>query len=172
MELRLGTSVEMARTMAVNAIVVAEMFYLLNNRFLMAPVLNRIGLFGNRIALLTVVACVALQLAFTYAPAMNAFFGSTPLGYVEWIKAAGWVRWSSSLWRSRKPSCGDIGPGGERRATRVIAVQDIARQARRLPRVHSRDACCRRFFCPEDGRLGPTRRQSLVSHRSITRIRP
>lgn len=88
-ELHQGTSVEMARTMAVNAIVVAEMFYLLNNRFLMAPVLNRIGLFGNRIALLTVVACVALQMAFTYAPAMNAFFGSTPLGYVEWIKAAG-----------------------------------------------------------------------------------
>jgi hypothetical protein len=28
-------------------------------------------------------------LAFTYAPPMNAFFGSTPLGHVEWLKAAG-----------------------------------------------------------------------------------
>ncbi|WP_235733957.1 cation-transporting P-type ATPase [Mycolicibacterium austroafricanum] len=88
-ELRLGTSVETARTMAVNAIVVAEMFYLLNNRFLLEPVLNRIGLFGNKIALATVVACATLQLAFTYAPPMNAFFGSTPLGHVEWLKAAG-----------------------------------------------------------------------------------
>jgi len=87
-ELRSGTSVETARTMAVNAIVVAEMFYLLNNRFLLEPVLNRIGLFGNKIAFATVVACTALQLVFTYAPAMNAVFGSTPLGYVDWIKAA------------------------------------------------------------------------------------
>ncbi|KWX57155.1 cation-transporting P-type ATPase [Mycobacterium sp. NAZ190054] len=87
-ELSLGTSVETARTMAVNAIVVAEMFYLLNNRFLLEPVLNRIGLFGNKIAFATVVACTVLQLAFTYAPVMNAVFGSTPLGYVEWIKAA------------------------------------------------------------------------------------
>lgn len=87
-ELRSGTSVETARTMAVNAIVAAEMFYLLNNRFLLEPVLNRIGLFGNKIAFATVVACTALQLVFTYAPAMNAVFGSTPLGYVDWIKAA------------------------------------------------------------------------------------
>ena len=88
-ELNRGTSVETARTMAVNAIVVAEMFYLLNNRFLLRPVLNRIGLFGNKIALATVVACAALQLAFTYAPVMNRIFGSTPLGYGEWLRAAG-----------------------------------------------------------------------------------
>lgn len=88
-ELNRGTSVETARTMAVNAIVVAEMFYLLNNRFLLRPVLNRIGLFGNKIALATVVACAALQLAFTYAPVMNKIFGSTPLGYGEWLRAAG-----------------------------------------------------------------------------------
>lgn len=88
-ELNRGTSIETARTMAVNAIVVAEMFYLLNNRFLLRPVLNRIGLFGNKIALATVVACGALQLAFTYAPFMNQVFGSTPLGYGEWLRAAG-----------------------------------------------------------------------------------
>ena len=87
-ELRLGTSIDTARTMAVNAIVVAEMFYLLNNRFLIEPVFNRVGLFGNRIVLATVLACLALQLAFTYTPAMNAIFGSTPLGHVEWVKAA------------------------------------------------------------------------------------
>ncbi|WP_326548354.1 cation-transporting P-type ATPase [Mycolicibacterium sp. ND9-15] len=88
-ELRQGTSVETARTMAVNAIVVAEMFYLLNNRFLLEPVLNRVGLFGNRIAFATVVACVALTALFTYTPAMNAVFGSAPLTWVDWLKAAG-----------------------------------------------------------------------------------
>jgi magnesium-transporting ATPase (P-type) len=87
-ELDRGTSIETARTMAVNAIVVAEMFYLLNNRFLLAPVLNRAGLFGNKIALATVLACAALQLGFTYLPAMNAVFGSAPLGYGDWLKAA------------------------------------------------------------------------------------
>ncbi len=36
-ELQAGTSVEYARTMAVNAVVMAEMFYLLNSRFILAP---------------------------------------------------------------------------------------------------------------------------------------
>ncbi|MGV0853157.1 cation-transporting P-type ATPase [Mycolicibacterium phlei] len=88
-ELRSGTSVETARTMAVNAIVVAEMFYLLNNRFLLKPVLNWTGLFGNRIAFATVVACVGLTALFTYSPVMNATFDTTPLGWVDWVKAAG-----------------------------------------------------------------------------------
>lgn len=89
LELRAGTSVETARTMAVNAIVVAEMFYVLNNRYLLAPVLNWTGLFGNKVAVAAVAACVGLQLAFTYLPAMNSVFGSTPLGHLDWLKAAG-----------------------------------------------------------------------------------
>jgi len=88
-ELRNGTSVQTARTMAVNAIVVAEMFYLLNNRFLLKPVLNWSGLFGNRVAFATVVACVLLTALFTYAPVMNATFDTTPLGLLDWVKAAG-----------------------------------------------------------------------------------
>ena len=51
-ELSQGSSLETARTMAVNAIVVAEMFYLLNSRHVLASVLNREGLTGNRVALL------------------------------------------------------------------------------------------------------------------------
>lgn len=88
-ELQSGTSLETARTMAVNAIVVSEMFYLLNNRFLIQPVLNRIGLLGNRVALACVAACIGLQLAFTYLPVFNAVFGTTPLGVAEWSKAVG-----------------------------------------------------------------------------------
>jgi len=87
-ELELGPSIETARTMAVNAIVAAAMFYLLNNRYLTEPVLNRAGLLGNRVALATVAACVGLTALFTYAPFMNWIFGSAPLGWSDWVKVA------------------------------------------------------------------------------------
>jgi len=85
-ELQAGTSVEYARTMAVNAVVMAEMFYLLNSRFILAPVASRAGLFGNPYALLAIAACVPLQLAFTYAAPMQAIFGSTGLAGDDWLK--------------------------------------------------------------------------------------
>jgi len=88
-ELSLGTSVETARTMAVNAIVVAEMFYLINSRHVLASVLNREGLTGNPKALLAIAACIPLQLAFTHLPAMQAIFGSTDLDLLEWLKVLG-----------------------------------------------------------------------------------
>src|SRR5690606_4932050 len=43
-----GTSLAFARTAAVNAMVVGEIFYLLNARFHVAPALTREGLFGSR----------------------------------------------------------------------------------------------------------------------------
>ena len=88
-ELSHGSSLETARTMAVNAIVVAEMFYLLNSRHVLASVLNREGLTGNRVALLAIAACVPLQLAFTHLPVMQGIFGSTDLHLTEWLKVLG-----------------------------------------------------------------------------------
>jgi magnesium-transporting ATPase (P-type) len=88
-ELAAGTSLETARTMAVNAVVVAEMFYLLNSRFIFAPVLGRGGLLGNRYVLLAIAACIPLQLAFTYAPFMQGIFGSAGLTPLEWLKVLG-----------------------------------------------------------------------------------
>ena len=85
-ELSLGTSLETARTMAVNGIVVAEMFYLINSRHVLGSVLNWEGLTGNRVVLLAIALCVPLQLAFTYLPAMQAIFGSTGLEATEWLK--------------------------------------------------------------------------------------
>ena len=86
-ELRGGNSIETARTMAVNAIVAAEMFYLFNSRYLYASVLNRAGLFGNRYVLASVAACVVLQLLFTHTPIMHAIFGSAHLSPGEWLRA-------------------------------------------------------------------------------------
>ena len=88
-ELSDGTSLETARTMAVNAVVAAEMFYLLNSRHTLKTVLNREGLFGNPYVLLAIAACVPLQLAYTHLPLMQAVFDSTDLSALEWCKVIG-----------------------------------------------------------------------------------
>lgn len=85
-ELNAGTDVETARTMAVNAVVVAEMFYLFNSRFILQSVASPAGLLGNRYVLLAVAACIPLQLAFTHLPVMQAIFGSADLSPLEWGK--------------------------------------------------------------------------------------
>ena len=62
------------------------MFYLINSRYILAPVISREGLTGNRYILLAIAACIPLQLAFTHAPVMQSIFGSTHLSMVEWVK--------------------------------------------------------------------------------------
>ncbi|WP_418646670.1 cation-transporting P-type ATPase [Thauera butanivorans] len=84
-ELDKGTSIETARTMAVNAVVAAEMFYLVNSRFILAPA----RLSGNRYVLLAIAACIPLQLAFTHLPLMQGIFGSDDLTLLEWAKVLG-----------------------------------------------------------------------------------
>jgi magnesium-transporting ATPase (P-type) len=88
-ELDNGTSLETARTIAVNAVVVAEMFYLINSRYILASVANWQGLIGNRYVLLAIVACIPLQIAYTHAPVMQSIFDSTDLSALEWIKVLG-----------------------------------------------------------------------------------
>lgn len=85
-ELNMGTPLDTARTMAVNAVVVAEVFYLLNSRFILAPVLTREGLTGNRYVLYAIALCVAQQLAYTHAPLLQNIFSSTDLTLMEWSK--------------------------------------------------------------------------------------
>jgi len=85
-ELERGASLETARTMAVSAVVVSEMFYLLNSRHIYRSVLTREGLFGNRYVLIALVACAGLQLAYTHAGPLQAVFGSTHLSPGEWLR--------------------------------------------------------------------------------------
>ena len=75
--------------MAVNAVVAAEMFYLLNSRYILAPVTNREGLTGNPYVLAAIAACIALQIAYTHTPFMQAVFGLTHLSTLEWVKVLG-----------------------------------------------------------------------------------
>lgn len=79
-----GTGLEEARTVAVNALVIAEAFYLLNARFLTASVLNRSGLLGNRYVLVAIALVVCFQLLFTYLPLMQGFFGTAAIDAAAW----------------------------------------------------------------------------------------
>lgn len=85
-EMQRGTSLESARTMAVNTVVMCEMFYLLSSRHIFASVLYRGGLLGNPTVLLAIAACLALQLLYTYAPPLQQVFGATALAADEWLR--------------------------------------------------------------------------------------
>jgi magnesium-transporting ATPase (P-type) len=78
-----GMEIEKARTMAVNTLVVLEVFYLFSVRFLRTPSLTLRGIIGTPVVLISVSAVVVLQLLFTYAPFMGQFFETRPIGLVE-----------------------------------------------------------------------------------------
>lgn len=85
-ELEQGASIEAARTMAVNAIVISEIVYLVCSRHIVSSVLNREGLMGNPYVLVTMGVCALLQLAYTHLGFMQAIFASTDLSLQEWGK--------------------------------------------------------------------------------------
>ncbi|MGD9727668.1 MAG: cation-transporting P-type ATPase [Nitrospiraceae bacterium] len=85
-ELHSGAALETARTMAVSAVVAAEMFYLLNSRHIFASVMSYEGLFGNLYVPIVIAACAALQAAYVYAAPLQKIFGSTGLTAGEWLK--------------------------------------------------------------------------------------
>ncbi|HET9067573.1 MAG TPA: HAD-IC family P-type ATPase [Amaricoccus sp.] len=74
-----GDELAYARTLVVNMIVVAEIFYLFNVRYLHMRSLTWRGALGTPAVLLAIAAVVAGQLAFTYAPFMQAIFDSRPV---------------------------------------------------------------------------------------------
>ena len=79
-----GAAVEVARTVAINTLVTGELVYLFNSRYLLEPVFNRAGLLGSRAVLIAVAVLVVLQGLFTYAPPMQALFGTAAIGWDEW----------------------------------------------------------------------------------------
>jgi magnesium-transporting ATPase (P-type) len=83
-ELDRGESLATARTMAVNALVMGEMAYLFNCRYLLGPVRNWRDFSGNPYVLLTIAVLVVIQLAFTYLPFMQELFGVVALDAAAW----------------------------------------------------------------------------------------
>lgn len=81
-----GVDIEFARTAALNTLVMGQVFYLFNSRFLLDSVLSVKGLFGSRAVLIAVSTLVVLQLAFTYTTPMQALFGTAAIGFAEWVR--------------------------------------------------------------------------------------
>jgi magnesium-transporting ATPase (P-type) len=68
----------------VNALVVGEIFYLFNSRYLHQSSLSREGLLGSRPVLVTSAILLALQLALTYWPPLQQLMGTAPIGVAYW----------------------------------------------------------------------------------------
>jgi magnesium-transporting ATPase (P-type) len=81
----LDMPLDLARTMAVNTLVFGQIFYLFNSRFLRESSLRLSLLFTNRAAWVAVGVLLGLQLGFVYAPFMQRWFDSTPLGAGQWL---------------------------------------------------------------------------------------
>jgi magnesium-transporting ATPase (P-type) len=79
-------SIESSRTVAVNTLVMFEVFYLLNTRYLRETVLSREGLMGNRFVHIAIALVLVAQLIFTYTPPMQHLFGSAPVSIADWIR--------------------------------------------------------------------------------------
>ena len=88
-----GRSDELARTVAVNAITIGQVFYLLNSRYLLDISLSIKAHLGNRYLPLGIGAVVVLQILFTYAPPLQAIFGNEamPLWVWPWLFLGGLV---------------------------------------------------------------------------------
>lgn len=84
-ELAMGMSLDVARTMAVNTLVLAQLFYLFNSRFLKESALRLSLLFNNHAVWMAVAVLLFLQLLFVYAPFMQLWFGTAPVELRHWF---------------------------------------------------------------------------------------
>ena len=80
-----GLGVELARTMVVNVIVVFEIFYLFNVRYLHMTSFTLRGALGTPPVLIALAVVVVAQFIFTYAPVMHALFETRPVQIAEGI---------------------------------------------------------------------------------------
>ncbi len=85
-EMEQGASVEHARTVAVNTLVMFEIFYLFNSRYITASVFNRAGLTGNRFVLIAIGVLIIFQLGFTYLAPIQLLFGTTAIDFAIWLR--------------------------------------------------------------------------------------
>jgi magnesium-transporting ATPase (P-type) len=86
-----GASDALARTVAVNAITIGQVFYLLNSRYLLESSFSLVAHTENKYLPIGIGAVVILQLLFTYAPPLQMMFGNEaiPLWVWPWLLAGG-----------------------------------------------------------------------------------
>jgi magnesium-transporting ATPase (P-type) len=88
-----GGSDPLARTVAVNALVIGQVFYLLNSRFKIDSSLSPFAHLGNRYLPLGMGAVVVLQLLYTYTPPLQSVFETEaiPLHVWPWLFLGGFI---------------------------------------------------------------------------------
>jgi magnesium-transporting ATPase (P-type) len=80
-----GYSVEIARTMAVNTLVVLEIFHLFFIRNIYGTSLTWAAVRGTRVVWTCVIAVTLAQFAFTYAPPLQAVFGTASVPFWDGV---------------------------------------------------------------------------------------
>jgi len=78
-----GHDLATARTMVVNMMVVGEIFYLFNVRYLHVRSLTWRGALGTPAVLAAIAVVVVAQIVFTYWPPLQRVFDSRPLGFAD-----------------------------------------------------------------------------------------
>jgi magnesium-transporting ATPase (P-type) len=86
-----GADASVAQTWAVNTLALGQAAYLFNSRFLRESSLRREAIGGNPMALAVVGILLVLQVAFTYLPVLNRWFGSAPVGAAGWLVPLGFA---------------------------------------------------------------------------------
>jgi calcium-translocating P-type ATPase len=84
-----GMSIAEARTIAVNTLVMFEIFYLFNARYISAPVLNWFGLVGNHYVLFAIAILLVFQMGFTYQTHLQMLFGTASIDPIIWLVIIG-----------------------------------------------------------------------------------
>jgi magnesium-transporting ATPase (P-type) len=79
-----GASDELARAVAVNTLVIGQVFYLLNSRYKVGSSLSLKAHLDNKYLPLGIGAVIVLQLLFTYAPPFQALFETEPIPWSVW----------------------------------------------------------------------------------------
>jgi magnesium-transporting ATPase (P-type) len=81
-----GASIELARTVAVNTLVMFEVFYLFSARYLFSPALTLEGLSGNVYVLYAIGILLTVQLGFTYLSPMQTLFATEAMNLEAWLR--------------------------------------------------------------------------------------
>jgi magnesium-transporting ATPase (P-type) len=79
-----GATDALARTVAVNAITIGQVFYLLNSRYLLDSSFGIMAHLGNKYLPIGIGAVIVLQLIFTYAWPLQVLFDTEPVPLRIW----------------------------------------------------------------------------------------
>ncbi len=81
-----GAQIDQARTIAVNTLVMFEVFYLFNSRSLKTNIWKSGGFFANKTVFMAVLTVIGAQLLYTYLPVMQTLFNSAPISVLDWLR--------------------------------------------------------------------------------------